>query len=122
MQQQIKVIATAFALCGFAVALISAMIAGEAAAVAIARGLLALCICYVVGLAGACCLAHAIEEHLGKYRQAHPVPAVDVNEQNVDNSVDEMTSAARVAVQGAAVEAGPVGVPVANRQAVARGV
>jgi len=86
--EQAKVIATAFALCGFAVSVVSGLIAGETAVVAILRAILAMLVCYCVGWLGATCMFHAIREHLERYVTDRPIPPIAAAAQHVDNYVD----------------------------------
>lgn len=69
-------IASTFALCGFAAALVAGASAGNPSDRVIGAGLLAMLICYPVGLVGAKIALVAVHEHLAQYRAAHPAPGV----------------------------------------------
>lgn len=76
MQEHSNVIATAFALCGFAAAAVCGLLAENPANVVIFRALISMMLCYLVGSAGGYCIMHAVQEHLDDYVQRRPVPSV----------------------------------------------
>lgn len=77
MNEQVKVIATAFALCGFAVAVTCGLLADNSAHVVLLRALLAMILCQFVGIAAGHCIMHAIDEHVNTYIQNRPVPSIN---------------------------------------------
>jgi hypothetical protein len=77
MNEQVKVIATAFALCGFAVAVTCGLLADNSAHVVVLRALLAMILCQFVGTAAGHCIMYAIDEHVNTYIQNRPVPSIN---------------------------------------------
>ncbi len=77
MNENARVIATAFALCGFAVAVTCGLLADNSAHIVILRALLALILCKFVGTAAAHCIMHAIDEHVQTYIYNRPVPPMN---------------------------------------------
>ncbi len=76
-----KIIAPVIALSGFAVALVAGMAAGNTAATTLSRALLAMVVCYLVGLALAAVGRRAIREHVDHYKSQNPI--------DPDQSTDE---------------------------------
>ncbi|MCC6676942.1 MAG: hypothetical protein IT436_07350 [Phycisphaerales bacterium] len=71
-----KVIAFVFALTAFAVAIVAGMAGGDAAESVLARALVVLFVCHLIGLALGSTVNHVLNEYLRKYEADHPVPDV----------------------------------------------
>lgn len=73
----VKVMAASFALTAYAVAIIGGLAAGNPAGPVMVRAVVAMLICYLVGLALASAAMTAIREHLEESERAHEAPNVD---------------------------------------------
>ena len=71
-----KVIAFIFALTAFAVAIVAGMFGGDPAESVLARALIVLVVCHLVGAALGSTVNHVLNEFLKKYETDHPVPEV----------------------------------------------
>jgi hypothetical protein len=71
-----KLIATAFGLCGFAVAIIAGLGAGNSASKVLATALVCMVVCQLTGLAAGAVGQHVISEHLDAYRKKNPLPTL----------------------------------------------
>jgi hypothetical protein len=69
-----RLIATAFGLCGFAVAIIAGLGAGNSASRVLATALVCMIVCQVTGLAAGAVGERVINEHLDAYRKKNPLP------------------------------------------------
>lgn len=76
-----KVIATAFALAGFTVALIAGMGAGNPASGVLVKAILCMLACHVVGQIVGAIAAKAVGDHLAAYRASHPIPELSTGSQ-----------------------------------------
>lgn len=68
-----RLIASSFALIAFATAVLAGLVAEHAATTVLVRALLAMIVCYFVGLAVAAVALRAVQEHIDRYKQAHPL-------------------------------------------------
>lgn len=82
-----KVIATAFALAGFTVALIAGMGAGNPAAGVLAKAIVSMVVCSLIGQIVGGVALRAVSDHLGEYRATNPIPELSTGSQP-----DEQTS------------------------------
>jgi hypothetical protein len=94
MNEHAKIIATAFALCGFAVATCCGLFADNPAVTVLLRACFSLIVCYAVGSLAALCIMHAVDEHLADYVAKRPVPAV-ITGANAAQEVVEVSAAPR---------------------------
>ncbi len=85
---QPKSIAAIFALTGFVVAAIAGLAGGCDAATALARALIAMPICFVVGLLAGWSVHHAIVEHVNAYRTENPIRPVQDYVMEVEGAPD----------------------------------
>ncbi len=69
-----RVIASCFALCGFAVAMLSGLDASVTPATALARGLVSMVACFVVGAVIGAAAERCIREHFESFVQSNPLP------------------------------------------------
>lgn len=69
--------AASFALTAYAVAVIGGLAAGNPAGAVMVRGMVAMLICYLAGLALASAAMTAVGEHLADSERAHEAPDVD---------------------------------------------
>ncbi|MBL8999819.1 MAG: hypothetical protein JNK25_01630 [Phycisphaerae bacterium] len=74
MKRQARVIATGFALLGFAIAVLSGLAAGNDAAVVLPRSLIVLIGCRVLGAAAGAVLDFIGREQVAAYEAARPIP------------------------------------------------
>jgi hypothetical protein len=74
------VIGAIFALCAFSVAVLAGLSSGNSATSVVGRALLAMIVCYPIGLVAGCICQHVLREHLRAHADAHPVP--DLAEQH----------------------------------------
>jgi hypothetical protein len=81
-------IAGTFALAAFAVAIVAGLASGNNASVVLIRAILAMTICYPVGLAIGLVTQRVIQDHIDAHREAHPAPASE------DDDADDETSQA----------------------------
>ena len=70
-------IATTFALCGFAVAVIAGLAAGNAAAHVLTTALICMMVCQAAGLAAGAIGERVVGEHLRGYRANHRIAATE---------------------------------------------
>jgi hypothetical protein len=97
MVNKAGVVSVAFALCGFAAALVSGIGAGNDALTVLLRAVLAMFACQLVGMLAGSMLTSLIKEEEARYRAAHPIPTVPevapvrINSEVfvVDEAVDE---------------------------------
>ena len=75
-----KLIPAVMALSGFALALVAGMAARNTAITTLWRALLAMAVCYFVGLALAAVARYAIREHVELYKADHPIEPSDSTE------------------------------------------
>lgn len=87
MDQQTKVIATAFAFAGFAVALLAGLASGSPAAEVILRALVALLLCHAIGWGAATIFARAAETGLAEYERTRPIPSLEFDVVEVGEEV-----------------------------------
>ena len=76
MANQPRVVSVAFAFCGFAVAVVSGLGAGNSAEHVLFQALIAMIVCQFLGMGVGVVLERIIAEHEARYREAHPVPVV----------------------------------------------
>ena len=69
-----KVVATAFALTGFAVALVAGLAAGNTSMRILTAALISMVVCHLLGLIGGAIGERVVNEHLSTYRAGRPVP------------------------------------------------
>lgn len=74
VKNQAKVIAAAFALLGFAVAILAGLAAGNPADAVLARSLAVMIVCQLIGMAAGAMLAYVGEEHVRAYEASRPIP------------------------------------------------
>jgi hypothetical protein len=79
VDQQIKVIATAFAFAGFAVALLAGLASQSPMVDVIVRAMVALVVCRLVGWGAGVIIARSAESGLTAYESARPIPQVDLD-------------------------------------------
>ncbi|MCL4209835.1 MAG: hypothetical protein HRU76_10630 [Phycisphaeraceae bacterium] len=66
------VLAACFALCAFAVAVVAGLASGNEAMTILLRAVVALMLCYPVGLLVGSVCERVVERHMESYRSAHP--------------------------------------------------
>jgi len=76
-----KVIATAFSLTGFTVAVVAGLSAGNPASGVLLRAILCMLFCHVVGTVVGSIAAKAVTAHLDGYRAANPIPELSTGSQ-----------------------------------------
>ncbi len=81
------VIGAVFALCAFAVAMIAGLFSGNSATSVVGRALLAMIICYPVGLVAGYICQRVLQQHLLAHADAHPVP--DLAEQQDETTGEQ---------------------------------
>jgi tetrahydromethanopterin S-methyltransferase subunit C len=69
-----KLIATALGLCGFAVAILAGLAAGNDTARILTTAIVCMIICQFAGLAVGILGERVVSEHLETYRKQHPIP------------------------------------------------
>ena len=69
-----KLIATTFALCGFAVAVVAGLAAGNPSTRVLFTALVSMVICQVLGAAAGAIGERIVHEHVSTYRAGRPVP------------------------------------------------
>jgi hypothetical protein len=69
-----KLVGATFGLCGFAVAIIAGLSAGNPSDNVLAGALLSMIVCQGTGLVAGAIGERAVREHMNKHRQAHPLP------------------------------------------------
>jgi len=89
VSREANVIAAAFSLSAFAVAVVAGMGARNPAASVLLNAVVAMVVCYALGRAAGAVIAHALGEHLAVYVKAHPVPVVELDVPVVDEAVDQ---------------------------------
>lgn len=70
-----RIIAGVFAMSAFSIALLSGLLVDNPASAILSRALVALLLCYVLGLVVGAICEYVVREHLERYKEAHPVPA-----------------------------------------------
>ena len=70
-----KLIAATFALCGFAVAVLAGLSAGNSAARVLATALVSMVACQCAGLIVGCIGERVVSEHMETYRRANSISA-----------------------------------------------
>lgn len=74
MQLPSRIIAGSFALAGFSAAAIAGLAAGNQATPVLLRAVVAMFVCYLIGLVIGTAATHAVSEHLAQYKRENPVP------------------------------------------------
>ena len=92
-----SVVAGVFALAAFLVALLASALGGNELGVILLRALLALIICYPVGMMAGALLSRVIEDALRDHAQSHPVP-LESTEQLADAPAQSAGSAKEEAI------------------------
>jgi hypothetical protein len=69
-------IAAIFALTGFAVAVVSGLASGGDSSTTLMRALVALPICFAIGLFAGWAIRTAVREHVEEYQSGNPIPSV----------------------------------------------
>lgn len=86
-----KLIASSFALIAFTAAIIAGMAAQNPATTTLWRALLAMGVCYFVGLGLAAAGRYVIREHVERYRQEHPIePIATAPDDGIDYPTEEL--------------------------------
>ena len=89
-----RVIATAMALCAFAIAVIAGLAAGNPSDVVLGRALLGLVVCYVLGHVLGACAESVVRRRVDAYKREHPVPDVLAALNATDGESESRSSAA----------------------------
>jgi hypothetical protein len=76
MVNRAGVVSVAFALCGFAAALVSGIGAGNDALTVLLRAVLAMLACQLVGMMAGSLINRLVTEEEARYRAANPIPSV----------------------------------------------
>src|SRR5690606_20690399 len=71
-----KLIATVFGLCGFAVAILAGLGAGNSAPQVLGTALVCMVVCQLTGLAAGAVGERVVNEHLDTYRKKNPLPTM----------------------------------------------
>ena len=95
-----KVIATCFALTGFAATAIAGVYVGNPATLTLVRALVVMGGAWAVGLLVGTLMQKTIERHVEQYKQQHPLPDVEAVDAGEDTS--EASASDRSASAGAA--------------------
>jgi hypothetical protein len=69
-----KLIATAFALCGFTVAVVSGLAAGNSAQRVLGTALVSMILCQITGLLVGIVGERTVIDYLQNYKRDHPIP------------------------------------------------
>jgi hypothetical protein len=69
-----KLVATAFALCGFTVAVVSGLAAGNSAARVLTTALVSMMICQITGLLVGIVGERTVSDYVQRYKLEHPLP------------------------------------------------
>ena len=69
-----KLIATAFAFCGFAVAIVSGLAAGNSGERVLTTALVSMIVCQVAGLVVGMVGERTVTEYVQTYKRDHPIP------------------------------------------------
>ncbi|MDX2130576.1 MAG: hypothetical protein SFY69_00815 [Planctomycetota bacterium] len=76
MRSDPSITSAILALAGFAVAVVAGLSADIPATTVLARALLAMFACYVVGMGVGSVLSRVAREHVAQYRASNPIPSV----------------------------------------------
>ncbi|MFG0285030.1 MAG: hypothetical protein ACF8R7_11455 [Phycisphaerales bacterium JB039] len=87
-------IATAVALCAFAIGLIAGLAAGNPSQVVLGRALVGMVVCYVVGHVLGACAESVVRRRVDAYKREHPVPDVFAALNGPDGASEARSSAA----------------------------
>jgi putative Mn2+ efflux pump MntP len=71
-----KLIAAAFALCGFTVAVVAGLAAGNSAQRVLTTALVSMILCQITGLLVGVVGERTVIEYVQTYKRAHPIPGV----------------------------------------------
>lgn len=88
-----RVIATCFALAGFAATAIVGVYVGNPAALVLGRAILVMIAAYVVGRLLGGVMARAISHHVTQYKQSRPLPQVEVEDANASTQPSTVSPA-----------------------------
>jgi putative Mn2+ efflux pump MntP len=69
-----KLIATAFALCGFTVAVVSGLAAGNSAQRVLTTALISMIVCQIAGLLVGIVGERTVNDYVQTYKRDHPIP------------------------------------------------
>jgi len=89
VQSQMKVIAAAFALCAFVIAIISGIAADNPGSQVILQAGITLLVCHIIGTCAAACFAHLVREHTELYISQRAIPSIDMSSQGTQSMVDD---------------------------------
>ncbi|MFZ4574082.1 MAG: hypothetical protein ACOYN0_06770 [Phycisphaerales bacterium] len=85
METTSKVIATAFSLTGFSVAVVAGLGAGNPASSVLLRAILCMIVCNLVGQAVGAVASRTVKAHLDDFRAANPIPDLSTGSQPSSN-------------------------------------
>jgi hypothetical protein len=98
LNNEARVVASVFALSGFAIAIVAGMYAGNDAGTVLRRALGAMVACQIVGTMAGWIVQRVITDHEARYRNDHPMPKQAREEVIVvDEAVDNAEESARAA-------------------------
>lgn len=92
VQSQMKVIAAAFALCAFVIAIISGLAADNPGSQVILQAGITLLVCHLIGSCAAACFAHLVQEHTELYINQRAIPSIDMSSQDTQYMVDDQNN------------------------------
>lgn len=97
-----RVIATCFALVSFAAASVVGFIAGNETTTIIWRSTIVMIICWFIGRAIGYVAQQTVDDHISKYKNAHPIPSDDIDDDShlEDQETQATASAALAGQQG----------------------
>ena len=89
-----RVIATATALCAFAIALLSGLASHNGTSTVLVRALISMALCYVLGHVLGACAESVVRRRVEAYKRDHPIPDVMGALRDVEEEVESRPSAA----------------------------
>lgn len=104
-----QVIASSLGLIGFIIAILAGLAADNPETTTIVRALIAMFICYVVGMIIGAIATRALNEHIAQYKQSNPMPSdsVDTLVINPEPEEEEIGSAQTIQAADDDVESRP---------------
>jgi len=105
------VVATCFALVGFAAAVTVGTVVGSAMGVVILHGLLIMFICWIIGHAVGVLTQRTVDQHIKQYKELFPMPKAEIQASDQDDQAgmsDQEAVATAQPVTGPTEEVSPV--------------
>ncbi len=89
-----KIVASCLALIGFAAAILAGLSVDNPASTTISRALVAMFVCYIIGLAVGAVAQRAVQEHVDTYKKEHPLEPPIATAQEAPSETAEPSTAA----------------------------